>query len=431
MASDTGGVALEMLSAPSSEQAMSCLVELGAETSRADDCALSSIDDGTLRVEAVYPEGRRTRHAGREYPVSSVIGDQLLSAVLQDGRIVTGDAPQSRSASIWELAGKHDGTQRTAVVPLCRDGAVVALLTLSRRGERFASDDLDRLQRMGAIAIGGFGNPRVAGGVNATQRRGLEALTTMSAHVASSDTPPLFFGKMSRSVANLSGAAGAAFWLIDDDHLGIQPDPYGFDPESFAGARVSLAALRESGFDRLFDEGRALYRRKPARTPHLISFNHVHDFLAVPWKTATSTLGVLVAYDSATDFSAQDEWIMRLAARASALVWQGYVAERRANELQAAEVMRLHEHAARVEDLERQKSDFLSLASHELRNPIGVVRGYISMLQDGTFGELPSPALRALTTIERRVDQMNDLVDQTLDAARVERSRQLQFTREL
>ena len=263
------------------------------------------------------------------------------------------------------------------------------MLTLTRQGDPFESGDLDRLQRIGGVAIGGLGT-RVSGGVNVSQRRGLEALTTMSAHVASSDTPPLFFGKMSRSVASLASAAGAAFWLIDGDHLGIQPDPFGFEISDVFDVHIPLAVLRQTGFDGVFDRGEAFYRRRGSPEPsHPISFNSEHDFLAVPWKTATSTLGVLVAYNSGSEFSEQDEWIMRLAARASALVWQGYVAERRANELQAAEVIRLHEHATRVEDLERQKSDFLSLASHELRSPIGVVRGYISMLQDGSFGELP------------------------------------------
>jgi signal transduction histidine kinase len=426
MAVDTRGVALELLSAPSPQQAMSCLVELSAETSGADACALSTIDDGTLRIEAVYPEGHFGHATGREFPIASVVGEPFLGAVLKEGRIVTDSSPLPPGAPVWQLVDTHGDTHRSAIVPLCRDGTVVALLMLTRRDEPFVSGDLDRLQRIGAIAIGGVGNSRVVGGVNAMQRRALEALTTMSAHVASSDTPPLFFGKMSRSVASLAGAAGAAYWLIDDDHLGIQPDSFGFEIDHGAEARIPLAALREAGFNRLFEHGHAYYRHARAdEAPHLIAFNRAHDFLAVPWKTATSMLGVLVAYDSTTAFSAQDEWIMRLAARASALVWQGYVAERRANELQAAEVTRLQDHASRVEDLERQKSDFLSLASHELRSPIGVVRGYLSMLQDGTFGELPGSVHRVLSTIEGRVDHMNDLVDQTLDAARVERSRQL------
>jgi hypothetical protein len=96
MAGDTGGVALELLSAPSVEQAMACLVELGAETSGAQGCALASIDDRTLRVEATYPGGRAGHSVGCEFPVSSLIADPLLGKALQEGRIVSGRSPTSQ-----------------------------------------------------------------------------------------------------------------------------------------------------------------------------------------------------------------------------------------------------------------------------------------------------------------------------------------------
>ena len=114
------------------------------------------------------------------------------------------------------------------------------------------------------------------------------------------------------------------------------------------------------------------------------------DVLAVPWRTAAVPLGILGAWNSQSGFSDQDEWIMGLAARASALVWQGYAAEQRAQGLQAAELDRLEAHAQRMAELERQKSEFLQLASHELRAPITLVSGYLSMLEEGSLGELPA-----------------------------------------
>lgn len=42
-------------------------------------------------------------------------------------------------------------------------------------------------------------------------------------------------------------------------------------------------------------------------------------------------------------------------------------------------------------DLSRTKSDFMNLAAHELRTPLSVISGYVSMLQDGTFGPSPCP----------------------------------------
>src|SRR5437762_13511725 len=44
----------------------------------------------------------------------------------------------------------------------------------------------------------------------------------------------------------------------------------------------------------------------------------------------------------------------------------------------------LRAHAKRMEDLERTKTQFLNLASHELRGPLTVIRGYNSMLEEGS-----------------------------------------------
>ncbi|HEX6548072.1 MAG TPA: histidine kinase dimerization/phospho-acceptor domain-containing protein, partial [Candidatus Dormibacteraeota bacterium] len=46
----------------------------------------------------------------------------------------------------------------------------------------------------------------------------------------------------------------------------------------------------------------------------------------------------------------------------------------------------------RARGLERAKSDFMRLASHELRAPLAVVRGYLAMLDEGSLGHLPPPA---------------------------------------
>src|SRR5258708_419798 len=49
-------------------------------------------------------------------------------------------------------------------------------------------------------------------------------------------------------------------------------------------------------------------------------------------------------------------------------------------------VERERQHGERMAALEQAKTQFLNLASHELRGPLGVVRGYVSMIQDGSFG---------------------------------------------
>lgn len=76
--------------------------------------------------------------------------------------------------------------------------------------------------------------------------------------------------------------------------------------------------------------------------------------------------------------------------------------------------------ARRLTEMETVKSEFLKVASHELRGPLGVLRGYIAMLQEGSFDELPAERAQAYRVLEGRLGQMTVLVDQMLEAARLE-----------
>ena len=77
----------------------------------------------------------------------------------------------------------------------------------------------------------------------------------------------------------------------------------------------------------------------------------------------------------------------------------------------------------RIAALERTKTEFLNLASHELRGPITVLRGYLSMLGGGMLGGV-SPELReVLPVLTAKSDEMNSLIEQMIEAARLEEGR--------
>ena len=71
-------------------------------------------------------------------------------------------------------------------------------------------------------------------------------------------------------------------------------------------------------------------------------------------------------------------------------------------------------------ELERQKSEFLQLASHELRAPMTLVSGYLSMLEEGSLGELPEQAAKVVPLMTARMRQMGQLVDRMLTTSRME-----------
>ncbi len=74
----------------------------------------------------------------------------------------------------------------------------------------------------------------------------------------------------------------------------------------------------------------------------------------------------------------------------------------------------------RMAAIERNKAQFLNLASHELRGPVTVIRGYLSMLEGGLLGELNERGVKAADVMNAKVKEMNELIEQMIDAARLE-----------
>jgi signal transduction histidine kinase len=79
-----------------------------------------------------------------------------------------------------------------------------------------------------------------------------------------------------------------------------------------------------------------------------------------------------------------------------------------------------HEARERLEQLDQMRTDFVSMVSHELRNPMATIRGFGQMLRDQP--ELLQDARRqeAYDVIVRQVDRMASLVDNVLDVSRIE-----------
>jgi signal transduction histidine kinase len=62
-------------------------------------------------------------------------------------------------------------------------------------------------------------------------------------------------------------------------------------------------------------------------------------------------------------------------------------------------------------------SEYLRHVCHELRQPLVVALGYVSMLEDGSFGDLPVEVTSVLRTVAGRLDAMNEIIDGMARAA--------------
>ena len=74
----------------------------------------------------------------------------------------------------------------------------------------------------------------------------------------------------------------------------------------------------------------------------------------------------------------------------------------------------------RMAAIEKNKSQFLNLASHELRGPLTVIRGYVSMLEAGMLGQLNERGRKAADVMSSKVSEMNELIEEMIEAARLE-----------
>ena len=130
------------------------------------------------------------------------------------------------------------------------------------------------------------------------------------------------------------------------------------------------------------------------------------DAIVVPLPLDLGTGALVVVSGPYTPFFGTDE-VSRL---------RGYAA----NITAALDRARVTE---RLAALEKTKSQFLNLASHELRSPLGVINGYLSMLEQGSLGQLQEPGLRAVEVLKAKTAELNLLVTQMLDSARLEDGR--------
>lgn len=78
----------------------------------------------------------------------------------------------------------------------------------------------------------------------------------------------------------------------------------------------------------------------------------------------------------------------------------------------------------RLTMLDRQKSEFLSIASHQLRSPLTAIKGYSSMMLEGSFGKVTEPKLReAIERVFLSSERLVIIIEDFLNVSRIEQGR--------
>ncbi len=77
----------------------------------------------------------------------------------------------------------------------------------------------------------------------------------------------------------------------------------------------------------------------------------------------------------------------------------------------------------KLQEVDEMKDEFISMASHELRAPITGIRGYLAMILDGSFGQLPVEAKSKLNLVSQESDRLHNLVEDLLEVSKIQQGR--------
>ena len=73
-----------------------------------------------------------------------------------------------------------------------------------------------------------------------------------------------------------------------------------------------------------------------------------------------------------------------------------------------------------LKKLDAAKSEFISIASHQLRAPMTVIKGYVSLILEGSIGKIESATRDALGKVSVATEHLIQLISDLLDLSRIE-----------
>jgi len=82
--------------------------------------------------------------------------------------------------------------------------------------------------------------------------------------------------------------------------------------------------------------------------------------------------------------------------------------------------MRIELQNIKLKKLDRIKSEFLNVTSHELRTPMSAIKGYTQMVLKQALGEITEEQKKALNVVLRNTTRLDHLIQDILDISRLE-----------
>jgi signal transduction histidine kinase len=348
-----------------------------SESVGADHATLARVDGEDLVIESAYraDSGGRLVPRRRHFPPELVDGIPALAAALASGQPVAG-GPLQVGVGAEELGAELPRGPHTLTVPFVVAGRTACLLVLSRGGERpFDEADLAQLEPMADVAL------------LALRNADLHAQTTRAQHAAST-----YSGRLEQAI-EAAEDIGSSDELADVVERVLQ--------RAVAVVHADLGSISRLEDEELvleFDHDPAYSRLAPG-----MRWADVSHVIRCPLRVEREVVGVLsLGRRRDEPFTDADQAALQPFATLAALLLRN--ARLLADARQAGQA----------------KTTFLNLAAHELRTPLAVIRGYLSLLEDGTYPVPDRTREEAIETLVQKAQELESLVETLVMAARLE-----------
>jgi signal transduction histidine kinase len=160
----------------------------------------------------------------------------------------------------------------------------------------------------------------------------------------------------------------------------------------------------------------------------------VTSFVAVPLQSHNQMLGYLAADRGSQPCTEEDLHMLLTIASHVAAAIDNARAYSHLEELTQHLEQRIQERTQelsvaneRLQEHDRRRSLFLSVASHELRTPMTVIRSFADNMRDGIAGPVSEQQLIYLTRIGHNMNRLTRIINQLLDWSRLDSKRDMPF----
>jgi signal transduction histidine kinase len=140
-------------------------------------------------------------------------------------------------------------------------------------------------------------------------------------------------------------------------------------------------------------------------TEEIFSLLNADNALIVPLVSNESVIGALTVLNHEGGFTAEDKDVMMmLASQATIAIANALLYER-------------------TKELDRLKSEFVAVVSHEVRTPLTSIKGSLELLSDSRFLQLPPPQKELLGICQANTERLIALINDILDFSKLEASK--------